>query len=209
MRLPRWSANAWLLLVFGLLLAGLVGEPAYRAITGRKSAQEIQFAKLQEAERKMAMGPAVGDPAPSFTLKSSDGREVRLSDFRGRPVLLSFFCGCYLCRGVATEWEKLQKAPLKHRPVVIGIHYFRPDRLKPFIEESGGKDILYLYDPEKEVGRRWGSTVCPRTWVIDEQGRIVYRHEEEEATMAAAQSPVPHQVRRVLSRSKLQLTAAR
>src|SRR5947209_20168296 len=107
MGIPRLSANGWLLLIFGLVLAGLVGEPAYRAITGRKSAAEVQMEKLRVAEMKAAAGPAVGDTAPPFTLKSAtDGHPVSLSDFRGRRVVLTFFCGCYLCRGVATEWAK-------------------------------------------------------------------------------------------------------
>ena len=33
----------------------------------------------------------VGDPAPDFTLRSHDGREITLSSFRGRTVVLAFF----------------------------------------------------------------------------------------------------------------------
>jgi peroxiredoxin len=35
----------------------------------------------------------VGSPAPDFALKAGDGREVRLSDYRGRPVVLVFLRG--------------------------------------------------------------------------------------------------------------------
>jgi peroxiredoxin len=165
--------------------------------------------KRYQEELKMAEGPRVGDPAPAFTLKAADGRKVSLSDFRGQRVLVSFFCGCYLCRGIATEWEKLAEEPLKYRPVLVGIHYFRPDRLKPFIEEAKADDLLYLYDPDKEVGRRWGSTTCPRTWIVDEQGRIAYRHELAEAEVPVPRTPVPNQVRALLAQPKLQLTSAR
>jgi peroxiredoxin len=209
MRLPRWSANTWLLVIAGVLLVGLAGEPAYRALTGRKTAEEIRLAKLSAEEMKMAVGPQVGDSAPAFSLKAADGRKVSLSDFRGQRVLISFFCGCYLCRGIASEWEKLAKAPLKNRPVLIGIHYFSPDRLQPFIEEAKAKDLLYLYDPDKEVGRRWGSKTCPRTWIVDEQGRIAYRHELADSEVPVPRTAVPRQVRSLLSQPKLQLTSAR
>ncbi len=33
----------------------------------------------------------VGDPAPPFTLRSHDGREISLAALRGRPVVLAFF----------------------------------------------------------------------------------------------------------------------
>jgi peroxiredoxin len=33
----------------------------------------------------------VGDPAPDFTLRSHDGREITLSAFRGQNVVLAFF----------------------------------------------------------------------------------------------------------------------
>jgi peroxiredoxin len=33
----------------------------------------------------------VGDAAPNFALRSHDGREIKLSDFRGKRVVLAFF----------------------------------------------------------------------------------------------------------------------
>ena len=35
--------------------------------------------------------PAVGDMAPDFELKASDGNTHRLSDYRGQPVVIAFF----------------------------------------------------------------------------------------------------------------------
>lgn len=38
----------------------------------------------------------VGDPAPDFTLRSTDGKEVRLSDYRGKQnVVLAFFFAAF------------------------------------------------------------------------------------------------------------------
>jgi len=38
-------------------------------------------------------GPAVGAPAPDFTLVDQNGRATRLADFRGGPLLLVFYRG--------------------------------------------------------------------------------------------------------------------
>ena len=211
MRMPRLSANGWLLVIFGVILAGLAGEPAYRSITGRKSAEEMRIEKMQAEVAKAAGGPTVGQVPPAFTLKAitngKDGREVKLSDFKGRRVLITFFCGCSVCRGVALEWAKLDKAPLKGNPVILGIWHPDADRVAPFVKDTGAKNIIYLHDPDRKTGVTWGSMMCPRTWVVDERGKIAYRHEEPEASMP--KSPVPMQVRNLLEKPKLQLTAAR
>jgi len=39
--------------------------------------------------------PAVGDPAPDFRLPASDGREIALSEFRGRAPVVLFFVRAY------------------------------------------------------------------------------------------------------------------
>jgi peroxiredoxin len=208
MTLPRLSANGWLLLIAAVLLVGLTGEPAYRAITGTKSAGEIRHEKEVATAMKRAMGPRVGDLAPPLELKAyNDGHLVKLSDFRGHRVLLSFYCGCYLCRGVATQFEKLQKSRPRHRPVMLGVCSFDADHLEPFLKDTSARHAVYLHDPGKRVGAMWGSTVCPRSWVIDEQGKIAFRHEEQEGSMQP--SPVPTQVWNLLDQSKLLRTAAR
>jgi thioredoxin-dependent peroxiredoxin len=202
MRLPRMSANGWLLVVFGMILLGMIGEPAYRAITGRKSSFEQQYEKQKELAAKYAAGPSVGEDAPPFTLKSEkDGHKVSLSDFRGRRVVMTFYCGCSYCREVAKSWEKLQKEPLKGNPVFLGICHFAPDRLAPFIKDTGAKDLLYVEDPGKQVALRYGSPVCPRTWVVDENGKIAYRHEESMTAML--HSPVPKQVETKLASANM------
>src|SRR5262249_39743429 len=139
MRMPRLSANGWLLVIFGVILAGLAGEPAYRAITGRKSAEEVRIEKMQAAVEKAAGGPIVGHKPPDFKLKEivngKDSKEVSLSDFKGRRVVLTFFCGCSVCRGVATEWAKLPKAPVKGNPVILGIWHPDSDRVASFVKD--------------------------------------------------------------------------
>jgi peroxiredoxin len=201
------SANAWLLLIFAVLLVAMAGEPTYRAMTGKKPAAQIELEKLEAEEMKFAAGPAVGDVAPDFTLKDADGRQVKLSDYHGRPVLINFYCGCDLCRGVATQFEKLATRPLKHQPVILGLAHFTADRVAPFIKDTGAKHAVYLIDEGKRVSRRWGSMTCPRTWLVDETGKIAFRHEDQEGAMRP--SPVPKKVMALLDSPKLLRTAAR
>lgn len=206
--MPRMSANGWLLLIFAVVLAAMAGEPAYRAITGRKSGLELKLERKEALAAKYAAGPSVGDMAPDFTLKSmTGGRKVSLSDFRGRRVLITFFCGCGLCQEFATHWAKMANKPLKGNPVMLGICFFDPDRLPIFVKETGAKNLIYLHDPGHETGMRYGSRVCPRAWIIDEHGRIAFRHEEMEANMP--HSPVPDRIQSLLEQPHLQIASAR
>src|SRR5207237_2073626 len=55
-------------------------------------------------------GPAIGSVAPEFELASLDGKKVRLSDFRGKAVLLNFWATwCQPCRIEMPWFEALQK----------------------------------------------------------------------------------------------------
>ncbi|MCS6862567.1 MAG: peroxiredoxin family protein [Abditibacteriales bacterium] len=53
--------------------------------------------------------PKVSSLAPDFTLTDYKGKTYRLSDFRGKKVLLNFFCGCGACAELAATWEKIQR----------------------------------------------------------------------------------------------------
>jgi hypothetical protein len=90
---------------------------------------------------------------------------------------------------------------------MLGIFNFTPDRLEPFLTDSGARSAIYLHDPGKRVSRRWGSTTCPRTWLVDAKGRIAYRHELREGEMRP--SPVPRQVWNRLEHARPVRTAAR
>jgi peroxiredoxin len=64
----------------------------------------------------------VGSPAPAFELEDASGREVRLEDFKGKVVLISFWAPwCDLCRVELQELESLYKKYKRDGFEVIGI----------------------------------------------------------------------------------------
>ena len=76
----------------------------------------------------------VGDPAPDFELLNQDGKPVRLSDFRGRKVVLFFFpsaqeyslgCHAQAC-AVRDEFDDIRD----ENATVIGISHDKPEMLK-------------------------------------------------------------------------------
>ena len=52
----------------------------------------VNMAFLAEGEKKPEAGIEIGKPAPAFTLKDQDGKEVKLSSFKGKKsILIAFY----------------------------------------------------------------------------------------------------------------------
>jgi len=113
----------------------------------------------------------VGSLASDFTLSDYNGRVYRLSDYRGKKVVVNFFCGCGLCRVMAREWGK-QFADLSSIQL-LAVANFSPATAVEFRNATGIKFPLLL-DPFGKVAQRYQSTVCPRCWMVDEEGKVTY-----------------------------------
>lgn len=122
---------------------------------------------------------APGKPAPDFTLRTLAGPNVRLSDFRGDVVLLSFWTSwCGSCKAhlerVARFYATYQPAGL----VVIGVG-LDDDRAKAlaFATANGGK-VPQGFDADKSVARAYGINDVPLTILVDRNGVVRYVHGE-------------------------------
>lgn len=129
--------------------------------------------------------PAVGEPAPDFELLNQDGKKVKLSDYRGKKVILfaypkAFTPGCttQAC-GFRDRFPQIQAG----NAVVLGISPDDTELLKKWkAEEKLPYDLLS--DPDHKVLEAWGAwgekTMYGKThigvirshWVIDENGVI-------------------------------------
>jgi peroxiredoxin len=102
--------------------------------------------------------PPVGSPAPDFTLTSTDGSEVTLSNLRGRNVLLAFFplaftrvCTTEMC-AFSEELERFRTSGTAVLPISV-------DSV-PSLKEFKAKEHLtveLLSDFKREVCRRYGT----------------------------------------------------
>ena len=97
-------------------------------------------------DRKHQRGPVklVGDvhgtPAPDFELVSLDGQKVKLSDFRGKAVLLNFWATwCPPCKIEMPWFVELQKQYGKDGLVVLGVALddSEPQKISEFAHEMG------------------------------------------------------------------------
>lgn len=121
---------------------------------------------------------AIGDKAPDFTVKLTDGREVKLSDLQGKVVMLQFTASwCGVCRKEMPHIENEIWLRHKDNPefFLLGIDRDEPiETVRSFIEKTGvtypmaldpGADVFALY-AEREAG-------ITRNILINREGIIV------------------------------------
>jgi len=128
---------------------------------------------------------AVGSEAPDFALPSAGG-EVRLSDFRGKLVVLYFYPKAMTptCTQQACEFRDAYGELTAHGAVVIGISTDEVERHIRF-REKYALPFLLLSDPEHQVCERYGvwqpkklygrefMGIVRSTFLIDEEGRLI------------------------------------
>jgi cytochrome c biogenesis protein CcmG/thiol:disulfide interchange protein DsbE len=117
--------------------------------------------------------PLIGHAAPEFTLADLDGTPVRLTGYRGRPVIVNFWASwCIPCRA---EFPLLRDARQRHADdglEVLGIvHDDDAASARAFAEENGAGWPILL-DPEDAAWRAYGGLLLPLTFYIDREGVV-------------------------------------
>lgn len=120
----------------------------------------------------------IGDMAPDFAINEAGGRSYKLSDLRGKVVMLQFTASwCSVCRTEMPFIEKdIWQAKKSDGIVVLGIDRNEPvEKVKKFKKDMGityplvldpGADIFALY-AEKTAG-------VTRNVIIDRSGKIIF-----------------------------------
>ncbi|NKX90384.1 thioredoxin-dependent thiol peroxidase [Nocardia coubleae] len=126
-----------------------------------------------------------GDTAPDFTLPDADGKDVSLSDYRGRKVIVYFYPAASTpgCTKQACDFRD-NLAELNEAGIaVLGISPDKPAKLAKF-RDAEGLTFPLLSDPERTVLQQWGAFgekkmygktvtgVIRSTFLVDEQGAI-------------------------------------
>ena len=129
--------------------------------------------------RSAAVKPAKDRPAaPDFTLKDASGQPVRLSDYRGKVVLLDFWATwCGPCALEIPWFKDLQRREKDHGFVVIGVSMDDDgwDSVKPFVAKMAVNYRVVMGNDE--TAQLYGGVdALPTTFLIDRQGRIAAVH---------------------------------
>jgi peroxiredoxin len=126
----------------------------------------------------------IGALAPDFELPDLDGKQVKLSSFRGSPVVLEWFNpGCPFVKASHTKGSLVDTAQrhVKAGVVWLGINSGGPGKQGHGVEANRAGQKAFklehpiLLDESGRVGRAYGALHTPHLYVIDAQGVLVYR----------------------------------
>lgn len=137
------------------------------------------------AAPKMPRGPKPGDVAPDFTVKGPDGADVKLSDFRGKVVLLDLWATwCGPCVAAMPKNSALAEKHAGDGLVVLAVCASDTrENYDGWVQRNAGKyRFLTAHDPAGKEGfrestfhRNWGVSMFPSYFVIGRDGRVVGR----------------------------------
>jgi peroxiredoxin len=136
--------------------------------------------------------PAPGSTAPDFVLKGVDGRNLRLSEYRGDTVVLSFWASwCGPCREALLRMNAMAaEQGAAGAPVVLGVNLGDdPDRAASV---AGAMHLRFptLVDTQRTVGRLYDVDKLPLTLLVDADGRV-------RGAWAGDTDPIPELTRQI------------
>jgi peroxiredoxin len=117
----------------------------------------------------------IGDPAPDFSLKSLDGRGLRLSDYRGKRVLLFVWASWENCREQLPTWQSFYQ---RHQGEGFELISVAMDALgygvvRPFVEKARAT-FPTVVDSADGLWDLYGFEIIPNGYYVDERGYIRY-----------------------------------
>ena len=151
----RFAASAWVLLAALLLLLGA------RA-TGAAERHEL-----------------LGLPAPDLVARGLTGENVRISEYRGQVVVVSFWSGsCNTCRAQLEALDRIAKTYGSAGLVVIGVNL--DDNLSRAEKFARSQDVDFqlLVSTAKTTGREFGIDRLPMVLFLDRAGVLRVAHRE-------------------------------
>ena len=114
--------------------------------------------------------------APDFTVLDWEGKERKLSEFVGKPVVLNFWASwCGPCKSEMPDFDAAyEKYGEDIHFVMVNVTGGREtlETAKSFIEESGYSFPVY-FDTTNEAAYQYGASSIPLTYFIDAEGKLV------------------------------------
>lgn len=137
------------------------------------SKEEISNQDMKEDLDINIEGIKRGNIAPDFELEALDGKKVKLSDYKGKKVMINFWATwCPSCRA---EMSDKQKVFEDHDVVILGINLLQTEKSLATVEKfiaDFGLSYPILLDKKSEVADLYGVQPIPTSFFIDTEGRI-------------------------------------
>jgi len=128
--------------------------------------------ETEDAQRNSSSRLAL---APDFELSSLQGDVVKLSELRGKVVVVNFWATwCPPCREEVPSMQQLHKMMAGKEFVMLAVNIEQDGRQTvPVFLQENPVDFTILFDDSGQVRKSYGVSKYPETFIVDPQGRIV------------------------------------
>ncbi|RMF01371.1 MAG: TlpA family protein disulfide reductase [Chloroflexi bacterium] len=154
--------------------AALIGVVLVIGVGWIVASQALLSGSADGTSGALDAAPVAGHPAPDFELSTPNGESIRLSQFKGKPVVVNFWATwCGPCRA---EFPEFQQAAVDNADtlVILGVNSTSADQaanVPPFLEEFGVTFPVVL-DEDGDVVDAYNVLGLPTTVFIDSDGVI-------------------------------------
>lgn len=144
-----------------------------------KAPAKKEEAKKEEAKKDAPSATAqVGQAAPDFALKDESGKEHKLSDYKGKVVVLEWTCPTcpYVVRHYKEKTMENTFKKLGDKVVWLAVdssNFVKADESAKW-KKTEGFSYPVLQDPSGKVGKTYEAKTTPHMYVIDDKGTLVY-----------------------------------
>lgn len=124
----------------------------------------------------------LGQPAPDFALPAALGANVRLSEYRGQPVVLAFWSSrCGTCAAMLATLARYYATYRSSGLVVLAVSVEDDPQRASDYARAHATSYPLLLDRTKSVSRAYQLERLPTTVLIDRSGLVRYLHSDDRA----------------------------
>ncbi len=132
------------------------------------------YAERALFDKMGVVSPKTSQPAPDFVAKNLQGQAVKLSDFKGKVLLLNFWATwCGACIEEMASMQKLYSALQGDgvEVLAVSIDRWNEDRIQEYVKKNN-LTFPVLLDQDQKVRKKYHVMGLPTSYLIDAEGKI-------------------------------------
>ncbi len=163
----------------------------------RTFSSSVALATFAAGTQQAHAAAAVGQAAPDFTATDTLGKTHKLSDFKGKHVVLEWTNpGCpFVVKHYGGNMQALQKEFTEKGVVWLSItstekgsyEYFPPAKMASWVNDKQARPTALLMDEPGKIGQLYNAKTTPHMYIINPQGVLVYSGAIDSVSSARAE----------------------